>query len=149
MSAPGPAGSDADSDFDTGLAPHELDPEHPLPVETPWGRMALYRFGEEVLCVQAFCPHLEGPLFQGTLTAPGAGESAGVRAPEDTGARNDDPAGSGGPTVICPWHRWRYDLRTGERMWPGPAGEAPRRPLVRCEVMRGERGTVWLRPPRP
>lgn len=143
------ARSTSDEDFDTGLAPEALDPEHPLPIETPWGRMALYRFGDEVLCVQAFCPHLEGPLFQGTLTAPGAAESAGVRAPEDTGSEPEAGGAPRGPTVICPWHRWRYDLRSGERLWPGPQGEAPRRALVRCEVLVGAGGTVWLRAPRP
>jgi nitrite reductase/ring-hydroxylating ferredoxin subunit len=106
-------------EFDTGIELHALDPERPRIVETPWGTMALYRVDAEVFCSQAFCPHLEGPLFQGTLS---------------------------GPTITCPWHQWRYDLRTGARIDParprsGPGSEH----LARCGVSRSARGTLVLR----
>ena len=110
--------------FDTGLSPAELDPARPLPIDTPWGTMALYRLGGAVVCWQAFCPHLQGPLFQGTLSW--------------LGAR---------PSVTCPWHGWRFDLESGERL-DGPAGDAQRRAaLVRCEVEASPRGTILLRRP--
>jgi nitrite reductase/ring-hydroxylating ferredoxin subunit len=104
--------------FDTGLRADELDPERPAPLETPWGTFALFVEGGEVLCVQAFCPHLEGPLFQGTVAA---------------------------GTVVCPWHFWRFDLRTGERL--GPFGTKLPGRLRRCEVEVGERGTLVLARP--
>jgi nitrite reductase/ring-hydroxylating ferredoxin subunit len=85
--------------------------------------MALYRQGDEVLCSQAFCPHLGGPLFQGTLH---------------------------GDSVTCPWHLWRFDLRSGARVDPECPAEGPdARPLQRCEVRRSARGTLVLRPPSP
>ena len=118
-------------EFDTGVTPDELDPEHPRPIETPWGTMALYRLGDDVLCLQAFCPHMEGPLFQGTLS------------------EEEGPDGSCRRTVTCPWHRWRYDLADGARLWPSKAEDPLDDPLVRCEVVRSERGTVWLRRPSP
>lgn len=108
---------EAQPDFDTGLALGDLDPAQPRPIETPWGTMALFRFGDEVVCVQAFCPHLEGPLFQGSIT---------------------------GRTVTCPWHFWRFDLISGSRLGllglplPGPR-------LARCSVATSERGTLVLR----
>jgi len=105
-------------EFDTGLALRDLDPERPRAVETPWGTMGLFCVGDEVLCAQAFCPHLQGPLFQGTLS---------------------------GATVTCPWHRWRFDLRTGERLHP-PRAEAPYGcSIERCEVAWSEGRTIVLR----
>ena len=102
--------------FDTGLCLADLDPARPRPIETPWGPMALFRDGERVLCVQAFCPHLEGPLFQGSVA---------------------------GGTVTCPWHYWRFDLSTGVRVGPfGVPLPGPR--LVRCAVSLGPCGTFVL-----
>lgn len=104
--------------FDTELHLRDLDPARPRPIETPWGTMALYVDGGEVLCLQAFCPHLEGPLFQGSVAD---------------------------SKVTCPWHYWRFDLKTGARVGlfgmplPGPR-------LARCEVALSSRGTLVLRP---
>jgi nitrite reductase/ring-hydroxylating ferredoxin subunit len=107
------------AEFDTGLRREELDPEHPRPIETPWGTMALFCIDDEVFCVQAFCPHLEGPLFQGTLS---------------------------GRTVTCPWHFWRFELATGARV--GPFGvPLPGPMLVRCATAISPRGTLLLYAP--
>jgi len=108
--------------FDTGLEPGAIDPERPRLVETPWGVQALYRVGGEILCSQAFCPHLGGPLFQGTLS---------------------------GATITCPWHQWRFDLRSGERVdlarpRRGPGSE----PLRTCDVLLSSAGTLVLAHPQ-
>jgi nitrite reductase/ring-hydroxylating ferredoxin subunit len=108
-------------EFDTGIAPTELDRDHPTPLETPWGSMALYTVGERVLAAQAFCPHLEGPLFQGTIS---------------------------GDSITCPWHQWRFSLIDGKRLvvpaWLGTARSA----LLICDVDVGPRGTFVLSNPR-
>ena len=110
--------------FDTGLFPGEIDPARPRPIETPWGTIALYRVGGRIVCGQAFCPHLQGPLFQGTLSSLGARHS-----------------------VTCPWHGWRFDLESGWRL-DGPASDPWRRAaLVRCEVRASARGTILLHRP--
>jgi len=112
----------APHEFDTGLRRAELDPHWPRPIDTPWGTMALFVLEGEVVCVQAFCPHLEGPLFQGSVAH---GE------------------------VTCPWHGWRFDLRTGRRVdLLRPRSGPDARPLVRCEVTSGAGGTLVLRAPR-
>ena len=72
-------------EFDS-LIDAAVDLTRPQPIETPWGVLALFRVDGAVICVQAFCPHLEGPLFQGSVAA---GE------------------------VVCPWHLWAFDVRTG------------------------------------
>jgi nitrite reductase/ring-hydroxylating ferredoxin subunit len=105
-------------EFDTGLGEADIDPERPRALETPFGTMALFSVAGEVLCVQAFCPHLEGPLFQGTVS---------------------------GDTVTCPWHRWRYDLRTGERIYPHRVVDPDGCTIERLEVAWSERRTILLR----
>lgn len=107
--------------FDTGVAPDAVDAWRPRPLETPWGTMALYRLGDQVLCSQAFCPHLEGPLFQGTLS---------------------------GTTVTCPWHQWRYDLHSGKRVdLACPPSGPDARALVCLRVSTSDHGTLLLHPP--
>ncbi len=97
----------------TGVTRASLDPERATPVETPWGKYALHLVGGEVVCVQAFCPHMEGPLFEGTRS---------------------------GSQLICPWHGWIYDLSTCERV---DSGEGGRDCLARLSVVdRGEEGLV-------
>ena len=109
------------TEFDTGLEPAAIDPERPRAVETPWGVQALYKVGAEILSTQAFCPHLGGPLFQGTLS---------------------------GATITCPWHQWRYDLRSGERVDLGRPRRGPGSEALRCSAVQLSRaGTLVLRAP--
>jgi nitrite reductase/ring-hydroxylating ferredoxin subunit len=82
--------------------------------------MALFVVGEDVLCVQAFCPHLEGPLFQGSVA---------------------------GGHVTCPWHYWRFDLRSGKRVGPLGLPMPGNDELRRCDASIGPRGTIVLRAP--
>ena len=104
-------------EFDTRTTPAELDPERPRPYDTPWGSFALYTIGSRVVAASSFCPHMLGPLFQGTLS---------------------------GDEVTCPWHAWRYSLTTGECTYC-PEGESA--PLKFCPVRLGPRGTFVLGPP--
>jgi len=111
-------------EFDTALRFEDLDPQRPRAILTPWGTMALFVSGDDVYALQAFCPHLEAPLFQGSVA---------------------------GGAVTCPWHRWRFDLRSGaclERGEGRPAAESDA--LARAEVSRSARGTLVLaRPDKP
>jgi len=111
------------SELDTGLDPDGIDPERPSFVETPWGPMAIYRVDDGWFCVQAFCPHMDGPLFQGTLS---------------------------GTSITCPWHAWRYDLRTCKRVdFARPRSGPGSEPLVSCDVRVGPAGTLVLRHDEP
>lgn len=106
--------------FDTGLRPQDVDPDRPRPIATPWGTLALYSIQGQILCAQAFCPHLEGPLFQGTLSA---------------------------WTVTCPWHQWRFDLRSGRRVDAAcPPFGPDARPIRTWSVARSALGTLVLSP---
>src|SRR5215203_2955354 len=111
----------ADESFDTGVKPADIDPDRPVPIETPWGSIAVYACRGRFLAAQSFCPHLQGPLFQGTV----AGEE-----------------------VICPWHQWRFSLRTGARLDMGARLGGDRTALLVCDVLIGPRGTLVLARPR-
>jgi nitrite reductase/ring-hydroxylating ferredoxin subunit len=57
-------------------------------VEAPDGRtFAVFVVDGEHHVTDARCPHNKGPLVEGTIR--------------------------GGTTLVCPWHRFRFDLRTG------------------------------------
>ena len=77
--------------------------------------IALCRAGSTLFAVDNTCPHAGGPLAEGRLD---------------------------GDILVCPWHGWRYDLRTGQR---------PENPEIAVETFRVEerdgRVTV-LMPPR-
>jgi len=107
--------------FDTGLSPRDVDPARPRSIETPWGPISIFSCARGLFAVQSFCPHLGGPLFQGSVS---------------------------GETVTCPWHQWRFSLATGRRLdlegRPHPGGES----LLVCSVRLGARGALVLCDPR-
>lgn len=104
--------------FDTGLHPDALDPERPQPFDTPWGSFTLFRVGGAWRAWQSFCPHMQAPLFGGTVC---------------------------GDAVTCPWHQWRYSLATGAFVGAPEDDEATERGrLARAEVRVGPRGTLEL-----
>jgi len=57
-----------------------------LAVDVGEKRIALFRHQEEVFALDETCPHRGGPLHDGHV---------------DRGV------------VLCPWHQWQFDLRTG------------------------------------
>lgn len=112
---------------DTGLLPNELDPGRPSVVETPWGTLALYRVEDRWVAADAWCPHMLGPLHQGTRC---------------------------GSEVVCPWHGWRFDLasgrRTDEPAEPDPIERELGDGAARIQVLAthiGPGGRLWIESP--
>jgi nitrite reductase (NADH) small subunit len=66
----------------------DLKPGDCLSVEAGGLGLALFNVGGRVYALDNTCPHAGGPLGEGVL--------------EDH-------------IVVCPWHGWRYDVRTGAR----------------------------------
>lgn len=108
------------TDFDTGILPADLDPARPQPLETPWGSYSLFVVGGEVRAAQSFCPHLGGPLFQGTVS---------------------------GDVVMCPWHLWCFSLTTGARVDIVGRLMSSSARIALLPVSASERGTIVLGPP--
>lgn len=108
--------------FDTGVRPAEVVPDRPRPFDTPWGSFALHLVSGRVVAAQSFCPHLLGPLFEGTRS---------------------------GDEITCPWHAWRFSLTSGA-CTSGPGRDLRERaPLRFCDVELGPSGTLVLRPQGP
>ncbi len=59
------------------------------PVRVGAESIAVFRVGDEVVAVDNVCRHVGNPIDDGFV---------------------------GGGCVTCPWHGWRYDLRTGEHV---------------------------------
>ena len=82
--------------FVTEVLASAVTADDPVLVDSPLGKLALVLDGDVVLAVEAWCPHLDGPLWEGS-TAQGE--------------------------IACPWHGWRFSLRTGACVW-SPRGDA-------------------------
>lgn len=80
--------------------------------DVPPGRVIGVRAGErvyalvnldgELYALDNNCPHNGGPLSKGTLY---------------------------GSALSCPWHAWRWDVRSGRNVWPATAWRVPRVPV--------------------
>jgi nitrite reductase/ring-hydroxylating ferredoxin subunit len=77
-------------------------------------RVALVRVGDTVYACGDTCPHSGGPLSEGRLR---------------------------GMRLVCPFHGWMYDVRTGECVIPGRGARVPIYPV------RVEAGEVWVEAP--
>ncbi len=113
--------ADAASDsgpFDTGILASDLSLDRATPFETPWGTFAIYPTPAGPKAAEAFCPHMLGPLWEGTLAS---------------------------GTATCPWHQWTFDLSTGQCQ-ASPAEEGAGTGIRTLELTVGPRGT-WLAQP--
>ena len=109
----------SEAPFDSGLRPDQVDLERPAPIETPWGSFALFDLEGALVAVDCWCPHMQGPLFEGT---------------------------SGGEELACPWHGWRYSIADGSCTWaPEEADRATSVRRLRVELSPA--GTLLLLPP--
>lgn len=70
--------------------------------------IALFRKGDQIYAIDAACPHRSGPL--------------------DGAALEEDFI------VTCPWHGWRFDIRTGKS--PTHPGQ------VSCYAVKVENGEI-------
>ncbi|TLY25929.1 MAG: Rieske 2Fe-2S domain-containing protein [Nitrospirae bacterium] len=67
----------------------DLEPGACLSVEAGGVGVALFNVNGMIYALENTCPHAGGPLGEGTLA---------------------------GEVVECPWHGWRYNVRTGEKL---------------------------------
>jgi nitrite reductase/ring-hydroxylating ferredoxin subunit len=67
----------------------EVEPGGSLIVEADGIPVALFNVDGRIYALDNTCPHGGGPLGEGYL--------------------EDD-------VIVCPWHRWRYSVRTGQKV---------------------------------
>jgi nitrite reductase/ring-hydroxylating ferredoxin subunit len=68
----------------------ELKPGCGMVVEAGGRELALFNVDGEFYCIDNTCPHMEGPLGEGDLD---------------------------GDEVMCPWHAWSFNVKTGEGLY--------------------------------
>jgi nitrite reductase/ring-hydroxylating ferredoxin subunit len=73
--------------------------------------IGVFRFGDEFYAVRNRCPHQGGPLCLGYILPRVVSDEPGVIEVADAP-----------PLVVCPWHGWQYDARTGQAYAPGDPG---------------------------
>ena len=81
-------------------------------VSTARGKFCVRRLDGQWIAHSAACPHLLGPLDEAS----------------------PDQAGS----ITCPWHGYRFDVRTGENL------DGRCRPLAPAPELREENGKLYL-----
>lgn len=79
-------------------------------VEAGSTTVCLANIDGQLRALDNLCPHREGPLGQGWIE---------------------------GQTVVCPWHAWAFDCRTG-------LAEPPEQAQVKVYSLRSENGMVLL-----
>jgi 3-phenylpropionate/trans-cinnamate dioxygenase ferredoxin subunit len=89
----------------------ELEDGRPVLVEIGETRIALARAGDDVFACADTCTHQGGPLSGGKVVA---------------------------GKLVCPWHGWSFDARTGACLFPRRGG-----PLTVYPV-RVENGDVFV-----
>lgn len=70
--------------------------------------IGLVRWGDDVYALRNICPHQFGPVCKGYVMPLITGEA--------DGNLDADPDR---PVVVCPWHGWEFDARTGRAAWGG------------------------------
>ncbi|HUM18518.1 MAG TPA: Rieske (2Fe-2S) protein [Candidatus Nitrosotalea sp.] len=80
----------------------EVPAGRPKLVELDGTRIVLARVGDSVYAVGDVCTHRGGPLGEGKLN---------------------------GNRLVCPWHGWMYDVRTGQCLFPGRGAGVPVYPV--------------------
>ena len=78
-----------DSEYMTVAKLSELSPGSCRSVELKQVGIALFNIEGRIYALDNTCPHAGGPLGEGTLE---------------------------GETVKCPWHGWKFNVRTGQRL---------------------------------
>ena len=73
--------------------------------------------GSRLMCIDSICSHMGGPLVEGeieecvTVSASSSSSSASL---SDTNTGTVRTMTQTHPVIICPWHRYRFSLLTGE-----------------------------------
>ena len=105
--------------YATGISLKDLEPQGVIPFESPWGTFAIYSTLKGPRAAEAFCPHMLGPLWEGTVSPEG---------------------------ITCPWHRWTFDLESG-RCTRSPRSEGNAHSIRTLPLTIGADGSIVAGPP--
>jgi nitrite reductase (NADH) small subunit len=69
--------------------------------------VGVFRLGDEFFAYENKCPHLDGPVCQGKILP------LALEAVESDGTSRGRVFSKTRINVICPWHGFEFDIRTG------------------------------------
>lgn len=93
--------------------------------------IGVFRLDDEFFAYENKCPHLEGPVCQGKILP------LALEAVADDGTSRGRIFSRERVNVICPWHGYEFDIRTGKH----PTDERIR---LRRVPVRVSDGTVFV-----
>jgi nitrite reductase/ring-hydroxylating ferredoxin subunit len=70
--------------------------------------VGVFRLGEAFFAYENRCPHLEGPVCQGKILP------LALEATAADGTSSGRVFSTERMNVVCPWHGFEFDIRTGE-----------------------------------
>ncbi|NDK31975.1 Rieske (2Fe-2S) protein [Nesterenkonia haasae] len=73
--------------------------------------LGVCRWGELIYAFRNACPHQGAPLCSGFMQQ---NVSAEMVAGDVSMLTREEV-----PVVLCPWHRWEFNLEDGSAAWPG------------------------------
>jgi nitrite reductase/ring-hydroxylating ferredoxin subunit len=76
-------------------------------VEIEGQQIGVFRLGDEVFAYENRCPHLDGPVCQGKMLP------LALEAVAADGTSSGRVFCKSQMNIICPWHGFEFDIRTG------------------------------------
>ena len=70
--------------------------------------VGVFRLGSDFYAYENRCPHLDGPVCQGKMLP------LALEAVEADGTSTGRVFAKGSMNVVCPWHGFEFDIRTGQ-----------------------------------
>jgi nitrite reductase (NADH) small subunit len=70
--------------------------------------IGIFRVGDDFVAYENLCPHQGGPVCEGRYFP-----LIEMKTTDD-GRVTGEMHNKSKPNLVCPWHGWEYDLRTGE-----------------------------------
>jgi nitrite reductase (NADH) small subunit len=95
------------SDVHVGPAAAFSDPGRKV-VDAGGIEVGVFRLGGEFYAYENRCPHLEGPVCQGKMLP------LALEAVAADGTSSGRVFSKEKMNVVCPWHGFEFDIRTGE-----------------------------------
>ncbi len=125
----------------------EIAPGKPKIVSVSGKEIGVFWEGERYFAVLNYCPHFGAPVCLGQVF--------GAITSDEPGQQSYDASR---PILCCPWHRWEFDLETGQALTPikqrlrtydvrveNDGQECPDSPVgVETFELKIEAGEVWV-----
>lgn len=96
----------------------------------PGPGIGVFNVAGEFFALRNRCPHMDGPLCAGRIAGTSRAWRRDDGVPQLAWERH-------GELIVCPWHQWEFDIRTGRTAFPS-------RWRVRRYPVRVEDGTLVL-----